>query len=203
MKEFALLTNSTYLYLLQHKGIKVNYSAIASEVGLTRQTVAREYKEFCNLENWDKLFLIKDFHNDEPNKNLRALKILHDLRPDIIGIESIAKALGISAKTLYTLNIKNSESTPISCIYKISYQDEIIYIGSTSNFEGRKYQHLTAIENKKTDKKLYKYCADNNISYRDVKIEPIITEAELSRFNVENLIINLLKPIGNCESIKN
>ena len=55
MKEFALLTNSTYLYLLQHKGIKVNYSAIASEVGLTRQTVAREYKEFCNLENWDKL----------------------------------------------------------------------------------------------------------------------------------------------------
>ena len=82
-------------------------------------------------------------------------------------------------------------------------QGEIIYIGSTSNFEGRKYQHLTAIENKKTDKKLYKYCADNNISYRDVKIDPIITEAELSRFNVENLIINLLNPIGNCESIKN
>lgn len=200
MKEYELLTNSTYLYLLQHKGIKVNFSAIGLAVGLTRQTVAKEYKEFCGIEEWDKLFPIREFYNDETNKNLRAVRILHDLRPDITGVETIANALGISTKTLYALNIKNSESIPTSCVYKITYKDEIIYIGSTSNFERRKYQHLTAIEFGKTDKKLYKYCVKNNISWKDIKIEPVITDAELTRFNVESVIINLLKPVGNAES---
>jgi excinuclease UvrABC nuclease subunit len=106
--------------------------------------------------------------------------------------------LGISSKTLY--NLKFLDVSPLTpCVYKITYQDEIIYIGSTSNFENRKYQHLSAIEEKSAKSKLYRYCLDNNIKANQLKIEPLISEDEFSRFNIEQTIIKLLKPVGNCE----
>ncbi len=193
MKEYALLTNSTYLYLLQHKYEKINYMTIGNSLGIHRNTVSREYKDFCNVPNWDTLFPITNFYNEENNKNLRAVKILRDIRPDITGITDIANALGISTKTLYNLHLTSFKlNEPTSCVYSITYQGEIIYIGATNNFEQRKRQHLSAISDKKTTSRLYAYCTKNNISSKDLDIRPLILEKELSVFNVENTIINLL-----------
>ena len=64
MKNYHLLLNQTYLYVLQHPNEKVNYSKIGREVGLTRQTVAKEYQEFSDLENLN-CFNIKEFYNEE------------------------------------------------------------------------------------------------------------------------------------------
>lgn len=202
MKEYALLTNSTYLYLIQNKGIKINFSQISRELGLNRKTIAKEYEELIQYHNWYDCFDIKNFYNEEKNKNYRAYLILRDIRPDITAIEEIANALGISAKTLYNLGLtsEKNESDSFGCIYKIMYKNEIIYIGSTKNFEERKYQHLSSIENKYNDKQLYRYCLDNNIKASDLVIEPVIYDKDLnSRFSVESAIINLIKPVGNSD----
>ena len=186
---------------MQHKGAKVNFSQISREIGLNRKTVAKEYEELIQIPDWFQRFDIKNFYNEEKNKNYRAVLILKDLRPDITSVEGIANILGISAKTLYNLGMANEETvSPKGCVYKITYQDQIIYIGSTQDFEERKYQHLSAIEKGHNDKQLYRYCLDNGIKASDIRIEPVILDKDLSsRFSVENAIINLIKPIGNSE----
>lgn len=197
---YELLTNSTYLYLIENKPIKWNYSQLSRELGITRQTISKEYDEFKDLENWNTLFDIQDFHNEEPNKIKRAVLILEDLRPDIETTAEKAEALGVARSSVY---VKTVES--FGCVYKIVYNNEVIYIGSTKNFEQRKKSHLNAIRLKQTSSKLYKYCADNEIKETDVEIIPIINSdliisGELVK--VENAFIDLLKPIGNCESTK-
>ena len=206
-EKYCLLTNQTYLYLLQNKQEEVNFVAIGKKLGLTRQTVSKEYGEFSFIEGWDKLFDIKNFHVEEKSKYAQALKILKDLRPEISSIAEAARILGVSRSILYDLNldifqnkIKKGEEkvAPIACVYTVKYKDEIIYIGTTQDFEKRKKQHLSAIKKKETEKLLYKFCIENEIEEKDLVIEPFFTEEELcDRYTMENKLIKLVNPKCN------
>ena len=60
MKEYELLLNPTYLYFIQNPMEKPNFSIIAENVGLTRQTVAKQFESFKGLEVLN-CFNIKNF----------------------------------------------------------------------------------------------------------------------------------------------
>ena len=61
-------------------------------------------------------------------------------------------------------------------VYIIKYNNDIIYIGSTSNFRYRKSKHKLACYNEdgeKYNKKLYKHIRENDIDFEDLKFEII------------------------------
>ena len=77
MENYSILLNQIYLYLKQYPANKPNFSQIAKKVGLSRQTVAKEYAKIKE-KDWDR-FNIKNFYEDVDNKYKRALKIIGDL----------------------------------------------------------------------------------------------------------------------------
>ena len=61
-------------------------------------------------------------------------------------------------------------------VYKVVYNDTIIYIGSTTNIKSRIYQHKYNCYNEKTsayNMKIYKYIRENDIDWDDITFETI------------------------------
>lgn len=98
MKDYSLLLNQTYLYLKQYPANTPNFSQIAKKIGITRQTIAKEYARIKE-EDWGK-FDIKDFHEDIDNKYKRALRIISDLDNKYYNLRELSEMLKISLKTL-------------------------------------------------------------------------------------------------------
>lgn len=98
MEDYSLLLNQTYLYLKQYPANTPNFSQIAKKIGITRQTIAKEYARIKE-EDWDK-FDIKDFHEDIDNKYKRALRIISDLDNKYYNLTELSEMLKISLKTL-------------------------------------------------------------------------------------------------------
>lgn len=73
-------------------------------------------------------------------------------------------------------------------LYRIFYNDDLLYIGSTIDFRRRKWQHENNLKNN-VDKPLYKYLKENNIKFEDLVFEIIETDF--------NDIKNLRKEEGN------
>ena len=196
MKNYHLLLNQTYLYVLQHPNEKVNYSKIGREVGLTRQTVAKEYQEFSDLENLN-CFNIKEFYNEETNKYRRAMMILSDIDDNYYSLRETARVLGVSKDLIY----RYFKADGVSCVYGIKYNDQIIYISSTKDFEQCKNQHLANIKNKEVFNKLYFWCVQNHVQPTDVEFVQLSDDIKDKnvRLEKEKALIQELEPICNSE----
>lgn len=94
--KYQLLTNQTFLYVKSKNITNVVYSDIAKELGITRQTVAQEYKAVVDWNCLD----IKNYHDEVSDKYQKAVKILKDLIPGIYLPGDISALLGVSIKTL-------------------------------------------------------------------------------------------------------
>ena len=185
MKEYKLLLNQTYLYVLQNQYQKPNFSEIAHQIGLTRQTVSRQYEEFKDLSPLN-YFNITNFYNEETNKYKRAILILNDICDEQLTQDNIAQKLGISRATVN----KAYNNIAVPCIYAIKDKNQVVYIGSTADFETRKNIHMLNIKNK-----AYSFCS------QDATIEIIWQECKSKeeRLRLEAQLIRIFQPIGNIE----
>ena len=196
MKDYSLLLNQTYLYLKQYPANKPNFSQIAKKIGITRQTIAKEYARIKE-EDWDK-FDIKDFHEDIDNKYKRALKIISDLDNKYYNLTELSEMLKISPETLsdYYSTMEDNEENCFSAVYGCFYQGKLIYIGSTENYHKRVQQHLNSINN--SPMKLYSYLKDKDIN--DIEFKPFITKLNIIEYKeLEKNLIRFLKPECNVE----
>ena len=155
-----LLTNDMYLYLLinQHKIIKVNCSKLASEVGKTRQTLSKYYKELLDEDmvsedgrgfiivndpfdlTEEELTFIKDHIFKEPAAYIGyyICKKRYPYKTD----REICGIIGISHNCLkaFKQDIKNHDSK--NYVYGIVYEGIIKYVGSTMHLDMRIAQHI-------------------------------------------------------------
>lgn len=185
MSKYKLLLNQTYLYVLQHQHLKLNFSEIAREIGLTRQTVSKQYEEFKDLSPLN-CFHIQNFYNEENDKYKRAILILNDICDKQLTQDNIAQKLGVSRATIN----KIYNNIAISCIYVIKDKDQVVYVGSTSDFETRKNIHMSNIKNK-----VYPFCSQNAV----VEIFWKECKNKAERLQLEAQLIRFFHPIGNIE----
>ena len=195
MKDYKLLLNQTYLYLKQYpdKREKINFSKIANAVGLTRQTVSKEYSQIKE-EDWDRIN-IRNFYNDK-NKYERAMLILKDVEDNNYDLTQMAQMLGTSRS-----NISKYYNKEIySAVYACFYDNNLIYVGSTSDYLSRIQQHWSCINGQDNNKKLYEYL--KNLDKNKIEFRPIMTNIEKQEYlRWEQALIKTFQPICNIEFI--
>ena len=205
------LINETYMYLLQHPDVSINASRIGDAIGRNRKTVARQLQELKEDGLLDDNGVIINAYDisifyPQVDKYSQALLILQDCGIRIESLEQASRLLKVSSKTLkpYYDELKATSNDDKlydgPAVYQITpYDDEnnIIYIGYTTNFANRKKEHISYITNMSIKAKLYKYCVDNNITR--VKITTIIEHQDLQMLKaLESYLISVLRPVGNA-----
>lgn len=86
-------------------------------------------------------------------------------------------------------------------VYRIFHDDNIIYVGSTNKMEHRIAQHkhrLTHTNDACHNLKLYTYMREHGLDFDNIEIKSNIVSEE-SRKSTEDLLITILKPIGNTK----
>lgn len=213
MKDYSLLVNPVYLYILEHENEKINYSKIAIELSLTRQTVAKYYQEIQEKEPLD--ITILNFHDElKENKYMRALAILRDIDKNNYSMLDLVKILSVSKATLekysswmkvnyYRNNdeleiVNTSEKIELpSAVYGCFYDGQLIYIGSTYNFEERIACHYNSIKACE-DKALARYLKNKDLD--KVQFIPFIRGLQKNQYQtLEKNLIRTLHPICNVE----
>lgn len=192
MKDYSLLLNQTYLYLKENPMEKPNFSKIATKVGLTRQTVSKEYNAMqLSQEDFD----IQNFHNEETNKYKRALAIINDLDGNKYELSELATMLGVSRSMIS----KYYNQEIMSAVYCCKYDNEVVYVGSTSNYKERIETHYRKIDNNENDDiYLYEYLKDKDKS--KIEFFPILTNIDKNTYlQLEKNLIKVLNPICNVE----
>lgn len=146
--------NKVYLYLLAfYDGCPLPPSTVlAKQIGITRQTVSKRYKELKDAEiisltpletiivkneyNIDK-DILRNFLQNNSNYTYEALLSVLDL--PFNNRKEIEEKYGISVRTLKNEETKDNN---FCYIYGIVVNEILEYIGSTNNFELRKKQHI-------------------------------------------------------------
>lgn len=154
MLKNTLIKNKVYLYLLAfYDGCPLPPSTVlAKQIGITRQTVSKKYKELKDTEiititpsetivvkneyNIDKNIL-KNFLQNNSNYSYEAL--LSILKLPFNNRKEIEEKYGISVKTLKNEETKDDN---FCYIYGIVIDGILEYVGSTNNLELRKKQHI-------------------------------------------------------------
>lgn len=154
MLKNTLIKNKVYLYLLAfYDGCPLPPSTVlAKQIGITRQTVSKKYKELKDTEiititpsetiivkneyNIDKNVL-KNFLQNNSNYSYEAL--LSILKLPFNNRKEIEEKYGISVKTLKNEETKDNN---FCYIYGIVIDGVLEYVGSTNNLELRKKQHI-------------------------------------------------------------
>ena len=154
MLKNTLIKNKVYLYLLAfYDGCPLPPSTVlAKQIGITRQTVSKKYKELKDTEiititpsetivvkneyNIDKNVL-KNFLQNNSNYSYEAL--LSILKLPFNNRKEIEERYGISVKTLKNEETKDDN---FCYIYGIVINGVLEYVGSTNNLELRKKQHI-------------------------------------------------------------
>lgn len=154
MLKNTLIKNKVYLYLLAfYDGCPLPPSTVlAKQIGITRQTVSKKYKELKDTEiititpsetiivkneyNIDKNVL-KNFLQNNSNYGYEAL--LSILKLPFNNRKEIEERYGISVKTLKNEETKDDN---FCYIYGIVINGVLEYVGSTNNLELRKKQHI-------------------------------------------------------------
>lgn len=96
MKDYSILLNQTYLYVKQHPYEKINFSKIATILGLSRHTVAKQYNQIEMSNNIN----ISNYHEDIADKYKRAIAIIKDLEPKEYTMSEYAIMLKITKSVL-------------------------------------------------------------------------------------------------------
>ena len=154
MLKNTLIKNKVYLYLLAfYDGCPLPPSTVlAKQIGITRQTVSKKYKELKDTEiititpletivvkneyNIDKNVL-KNFLQNNSNYSYESL--LSILKLPFNNRKEIEEKYGISVKTLKNEETKDDN---FCYIYGIVIDGVLEYVGSTNNLELRKKQHI-------------------------------------------------------------
>lgn len=203
---YSLLTNSTYLYLLKHPGASINYSAIAREVHLTRQTVAKEYQFLINnnIDYQQNEMGIKNFYLEVPNPNERAICIFLELN-GLTTVEELARKLNIATSTVSIYfesakartGMEKEAATTLSGVYALLANNEIIYIGSTCNLKHREKQHYQYLSSLPTDTNMiiYSYCKQNDLSPKSINFVPLLYTNDYAE--MERAMIAVVRPVCN------
>jgi len=93
-------------------------------------------------------------------------------------------------------------------IYSIRFNDQIIYVGSTVNFDGRKKDHKSRYSNpndKEHNQKKYQIMRSLSKNFDDFEFRLEDVLANIIRLDLkepENYYKNLLQPIGNTDNIR-
>jgi hypothetical protein len=92
-----------------------------------------------------------------------------------------------------------------SCVYRIAWKDTTYYVGSTTNFTNRKFQHKYAAKDMKNEFKLYKFIRDNGgwtdewcmvlvNEYPDCKTANELHQYERDAYDFYKPELNIYKP---------
>ena len=195
------LTNIMYLYLLIHQGHfeKVNYSKISKELGVTRQTLSKQYnslldnemiikddfgfikvKEVLEFDEED-LEIIKNKIVEYPSSYIGYLllkrRLLYETDASICSILKISEKFIKNYQQKIIFDKNNGEEDVVNYIYAIVLNKEIKYVGSTEDLINRIQIHC----NKR------KFLAENNF---------IILEkcSRKNRFDRESFYRKLFNP---------
>lgn len=160
------LTNIMYLYLLIHQGHfeKINYSKVSKELGITRQTLSKQYNLLLNKEmiirddfgfirvkevlefDEEDLEIIKNKIVEYPSSYIGYLLLKRRLLCETDA--SICNILKISEKNIKNYQQKiifdknnGEEDNGVNYIYAIVLDKEIKYVGSTENLINRIQTH--------------------------------------------------------------
>lgn len=209
---YKLLTNTTYLYLIQHpeEHEQINYTKIAQETMRTRQTISSEYQYILNnhIDYQNNILNITNFYNEIANPTQRAICIYLDLTSGVTTKIQTARALGRGHAAIHThwqaaydyweKTQQNKLSQIVSGVYAALYNNQIIYIGSTTNMNKRIKEHIKAIQNNTNDSPIAQYCNENNISVEEITFQPLIYTLDYKEVEVD--MIHTIAPVCNTMS---
>ena len=198
------LTNIMYLYLLIHQGYfeKVNYSKISKELGVTRQTLSKQYNSLLDKEmiirddfgfirvkevlefDEEDLEFVRNKITDYPSSYIGYLllkrRLLYETDASICSILKISEKFIKNYQQKIIFDKNNGEEDVVNYIYAIVLNKEIKYVGSTEDLINRIQIHC----NKR------KFLAENNF---------IILEkcSRKNRFDRESFYRKLFNPEWN------
>lgn len=161
------LTNIMYLYLLIHQGYfeKVNYSKISKELGVTRQTLSKQYnslldkemiirddfgfirvKEVLEFDEEDLEFVrnkIIDYPSSYIGYLLLKRRLLNQTDASICNMLKISEKFikNYQQKIIFDKKSNEEENEVVNYIYAIILNKEIKYVGSTSDLVNRIQTH--------------------------------------------------------------
>lgn len=154
MLKNTLIKNKVYLYLLAfYDGCPLPPSTVlAKQIGITRQTVSKKYKELKDTEiitiTPSETIIVKNEYNIDKNvlknflqnnSNYSYETLLSILKLPFNNRKEIEEKYGISVKTLKNEETKDDN---FCYIYGIVINGVLEYVGSTNNLELRKKQHI-------------------------------------------------------------
>ena len=154
MLKNTLIKNKVYLYLLAfYDGCPLPPSTVlAKQIGITRQTVSKKYKELKDTEiitiTPSETIVVKNEYNIDKNvlknflqnnSNYSYETLLSILKLPFNNRKEIEEKYGISVKTLKNEETKDDN---FCYIYGIVINGILEYVGSTNNLELRKKQHI-------------------------------------------------------------
>lgn len=154
MLKNTLIKNKVYLYLLAfYDGCPLPPSTVlAKQIGITRQTVSKKYKELKDTEiitiTSSETIIVKNEYNIDKNvlknflqnnSNYSYETLLSILKLPFNNRKEIEERYGISVKTLKNEETKDDN---FCYIYGIVINGVLEYVGSTNNLELRKKQHI-------------------------------------------------------------
>ncbi len=154
MLKNTLIKNKVYLYLLAfYDGCHLPPSTVlARQIGITRQTVSKKYKELKDTEiitiTPSETIIVKNEYNIDKNvlknflqnnSNYSYETLLSILKLPFNNRKEIEEKYGISVKTLKNEETKDDN---FCYIYGIVINGILEYVGSTNNLELRKKQHI-------------------------------------------------------------
>lgn len=209
---YKILTNTTYLYLIQYpeECNHVNYSKISRETNRDRKTVATEYQYLIdnNIDFHHNTLNITNFYNEVASATERAICIYLDLLPGTITREQVAKALGRGVTAIqkhweaayqhWQEIHENKIPQTVSGVYAILHNNQIIYIGSTSNIKRRLEQHRECIRNNNYKSTVTKYCIENNVTVDNLTFQPLLHTLEYKELEIN--MIHTIAPVCNTKS---
>jgi hypothetical protein len=105
----------------------------------------------------------------------------------------------------YTIMPRTMVDYSKSCVYRIAWKDTTYYVGSTTNFTNRKFQHKYAAKDVKNEFKLYKFLRDNGgwtdewcmvlvNEYPDCKTANELHQYERDAYDFYKPVLNVNKP---------
>jgi hypothetical protein len=161
------LTNIMYLYLLIHQGYfeKVNYSKISKELGVTRQTLSKQYNSLLDKEmiirddfgfirvkevlefDEEDLEFVRNKITDYPSSYIGYLllkrRLLNQTDASICNMLKISEKFikNYQQKIIFDKKSNEEENEVVNYIYAIILNKEIKYVGSTSDLVNRIQTH--------------------------------------------------------------
>ena len=88
----------------------------------------------------------------------------------------------------------------MSILYMFGYDNQIVYIGHTNNFEKRLAVHISCLKTKPNITPLYRFLNEKSLTFNDIKFFTIEITDE---FELKDLLTELIKEAQPICNVKN